>query len=113
MTKTDFLKLLDGVAADLRKLSVTKGVEYANDETDQLANFKRLAQALNTSPEVICSVYLTKHLDAIQNFVRRSGTGQMVVTSEPIRGRILDAILYLVLLRAIIEDAAINPGEKP
>lgn len=99
MNGSDFLRLIDSTAERLQRLTATKGAEYANSE-NQLANFKRLGQRLGLKPEAVILVYLTKHLDAIDSYVR---TGQ--VHSEPIEGRIDDAILYLILLKASIHEA--------
>jgi uncharacterized protein (DUF849 family) len=101
---SDFLQLIDSTAEQLQRLTATKGAEYANSE-NQLANFKRLGKRLGLKPEAVILVYLTKHLDAIDSYVR---TGR--VHSEPIEGRIDDAILYLILLKASIREADLLPG---
>lgn len=106
MNGSDFRQLLDDTSTRLRELTASKGIEYANSD-DQLANFKRLSQRLGLSPEAVILVYLAKHLDAIDSFVR---TGR--VHSEPIVGRIDDAILYLVLLKAQIAESHL-PGLVP
>lgn len=100
MLSTEFLHLLDETAADLRSLTETKGREYAGS-CDQLANFRRLGEALGTPPEAILLVYLTKHLDSITTYIRELPEP---APSEPITGRIDDAILYLILLKALIID---------
>jgi hypothetical protein len=82
----------------INQLTASKGVEYSNSD-DQLANFKRLGLELGLSPEAVNLVYLTKHLDSIKNFVRKGG---IQPSSEPIQGRIDDAILYLILLKSLI-----------
>lgn len=102
MNGSDFRQLLDETSDRLRELTTSKGVEYSNSD-DQLANFKRLSQRLGLTPEAVILVYLTKHLDAIDSFVR---TGR--VHSEPITGRIDDAILYLVLLKAQIAESHLS-----
>jgi hypothetical protein len=96
MNGSDFSRLIDATAERLQRLTATKGAEYANS-SNQLANFGRLAERLGLKPEAVILVYLTKHLDAIDSYVR---TGQ--VHSEPIEERIDDAILYLILLKASI-----------
>ena len=83
----------------LIELTRSKGREYANSD-DQLANFKRLALRLGLTPAQVCTVYLTKHLDSIDSWVRNPDQD----LSEPIEGRIDDAILYLILLKAIAHD---------
>lgn len=98
MDKREFRRLLDETHQTLVQLTSSKGEEYSRD-TDQLANFKRQAEELNATPEKILMVYLNKHLDAIKSFVK---TGKLY--SEPIGGRIDDAILYLILLKGIVLD---------
>jgi hypothetical protein len=99
---SDFRALLAHTHQTLQDLTDTKGVEYSNS-TDQLANFKRLAANLGVAPEFVVLVYLTKHLDSINSFVANDGE-----LSEPIFGRIDDAILYLVLLKACIFESAVE-----
>lgn len=104
MNGTDFRAFLAHTHQTLQDLTDTKGVEYSNS-IDQLANFKRLAASLGVTPEFIVLVYLTKHLDGINSFVANGGE-----LSEPIFGRIDDAILYLVLLKACIFEQAVEGG---
>lgn len=89
-----------------RELSInrTKGREYAA-ETDVLDNFKRISRALRErgleiSPEVVCLVYLQKHIDAIFNVVARGET----LSDEDLEGRVVDARLYLALLLSLFEE---------
>lgn len=98
MNTTEFLDLLDETAGHLHNLTYSKGREYAGSD-DQLANFKRLGRTLGLPPEAVLLVYLTKHLDSIQTYVRELPEP---APSEPITGRIDDAILYLILLKALI-----------
>ncbi len=76
-----------------------KAREYANSD-DRLANFKRNAAILGTSPETILMVYMMKHIDAIGHFVKSGGS----VGSEPIEGRIMDAQNYLDLLVCLLAE---------
>lgn len=100
MTRDEFDELLSMTFSSLAALSDTKGTEYAHD-ADQLANFKRLGERLGMAPEAVLMVYLTKHLDSIESYIRRPSMD----LSEPIDGRIDDAILYLCLLKALIHDS--------
>jgi hypothetical protein len=94
----EFTELLNGTFKRLMDLTATKGREYANSD-DQLANFRRLSVTLGISSEAVCFTYLAKHLDSIQSHLRCPEKP----LSEPIAGRIDDAILYLVLLKALIQ----------
>jgi hypothetical protein len=108
MNHQNFKSVIDQTFETMHKLTESKGVEYANSD-DQLANFKRLSEELDLSPEAVNLVFLTKHIDSIKNFVRSGGQSE----SEPIFGRIDDAILYLILLKSIItEKRAISPVVK-
>lgn len=99
MNNERFWKLMDDTWANLRALSNTKGQEYAHS-ADRLANFKRLAEELNMTPEQVLWVYFTKHKDSIVSYIKPKQTKP--VLSEPIEGRIDDAILYLILLKGLI-----------
>ena len=99
MNKADFQRVLRETSDTLQVLTDSKGREYANS-CDQLANFKRLSAQLGLTKEQVVMVYLAKHLDSIHSYVRNPDQD----LSEPIQGRIHDAILYLVLLKACIDE---------
>ena len=105
MNHQTFEGIIDQTFMTMHNLTASKGIEYANSD-DQVANFKRLSGELGLSPEAVNLVFLTKHIDSIKNFVRSGGESE----SEPIIGRIDDAILYLILLKSIItEKQTANP----
>lgn len=103
MNGSDFRQLLVSTHEQLLSLTNSKGAEYAHSE-DQLANFKRLGAELGLHPTTVLKVYLQKHLDAITAYVRARQAGDLPIESEPIDGRIDDAILYLILLKGLIHD---------
>ena len=110
MNKNQFRLLLDATHKRMVNLTASKGEEYSRD-ADQLANFKRLAAELGLEPEVVWAVYFTKHIDAVKSFVKTRKE-----FSEPIEGRIDDAILYLILLKGLISDrrnGLIRPTGQP
>ncbi len=99
MKKNDFQVLIRTTMQTMLDLTATKGEEYANSNADQHANFKRLAEEMGINPEQVLNVYLSKHLDGIKSFIRTNK-----VYSEPVEGRIDDAILYLILLKGLLVD---------
>lgn len=107
MNHADFKLVIAETFETINQLTASKGVEYSNSD-DQLANFKRLATELGLSPEAVNLVFLTKHLDSIKHYVRNDGKQS---SSEPIHGRIDDAILYLILLKSLIIEQQTEHAE--
>lgn len=101
LTALTWQELIKNTLETICRISDTKGIEYRHDNDDRLDNFKRVAQATGTTPEQCLHVYLSKHMDAISNFIRR-GANPSKQLSEPIEGRIDDAIVYLLLLKGMV-----------
>lgn len=95
---------------ECKKLLITKGGEYAGG-SDRLANFKRGAGRVGVKPLTVLHIYLSKHLDAIDTYVRKAQCEETQVLSEPIEGRIDDAINYLLLAKALIAERS-KPMQK-
>lgn len=107
MTFEEFNQFQGQLLQEVVGMGKTKGKEYANGE-ERFGNFKRLAPRLDTSPQTIAWIYLVKHLDAIEHYIK---TGGKEITSEPIRGRIVDAIVYLTLIAGMIEEKTHDRNE--
>ena len=100
MTQEEFSKLQANLLKQVVNMSTTKGREYANNDSDRLANFKRAAWKTGITPMVVLSVYLDKHLGAIDSYIRH----QRSFSTEGIEGRLVDAITYLTLLWGLITE---------
>jgi hypothetical protein len=101
MNRADFTaKIVEPTFEAVRALNQNKGRDYSGD-ADALSNFKRHATSLGLTPEQVLYVYLAKHWDAITSYVKN---GQ--VESEPVDGRIDDAITYLLLLKGLVSEQA-------
>ena len=72
--------------------------EYAHEVNNVFANFERIAKALETSREKVLMVYLLKHIDGISAYTKGHRSQR-----EDVTGRITDAIVYLMLLWAMVE----------
>ncbi len=77
--------------------------EYAHDEDNVFANFERVANALDTSREKVLMVYLLKHIDGISAYSKGHKSQR-----EDVRGRLTDAIVYLMLLWGMVADESIK-----
>jgi hypothetical protein len=96
----DFKKWAESVQKEENRIMLVKGKEYTVSDEDKFKNFKSIAERLGLTSELICLVYLLKHMDSIRNYVL-TGTE---VSEEPIVTRIQDARNYLLLLGGIIEE---------
>lgn len=104
ITREQFQKIVYGTFESINKLNESKGEEYTGSQGvgNVHANFDRLSAKLNIIPEKVLWVYLTKHLDGIENYINELQATTRRKLSEPIEGRIDDAILYLLLAKAMV-----------
>lgn len=100
------LDVLDPTFDEIIKLNNTKGHDYAGNE-DALANFKSASERLGITAEQVWAVYADKHWSAIMTYCKEGD-----VKSEPIEGRINDAILYLLLLKGLHQEKQIDFSEQ-
>ena len=77
--------------------------EYAHTDNNVFANFDRVGSLLSISSEKTLMVYLLKHIDGITAYISGHKSQR-----EDVRGRIKDAIVYLMLLWAMIEERENN-----
>jgi len=98
MNQKDFDNVVEGVLDLAKKTRDEKGRDYAGIE-DVLGNFKKRAERLGLSPLKVWGLYFGKHIDAIETFVKTEK-----LASEPIEMRIVDAINYLLLGYALVQD---------
>lgn len=98
MTQKELDVIVKNQFGDCTAILTTKGADYSEGD-DRLANFKEGASRLGLPIMKVWGTYFLKHIAAIEAYIRRGD-----VKSEPIEGRFADAINYLVLGRAIIEE---------
>lgn len=99
MTYEDFEKLHHTMVQEEFAVGRAKGIEYGLGD-DRLSNFKRQAAYIGLTPLQVWYVYFMKHIDAITFFIKSGG-----VKSESIESRIMDARVYLALLRALVDES--------
>ena len=74
--------------------------EYARTKDDVFANFKRIADDLDSTQEKVLLTYFLKHKDGIVSWANGHKSQR-----EDVRGRIKDSIVYLMLLWGMIESS--------
>ena len=78
--------------------------EYAHDEDNVFANFDRIANQTDTDRKFVLWIYLMKHIDGIAAYINGHKSQR-----EDVRGRITDALVYLIILWAMInKDEGMN-----
>lgn len=92
------------------ELQYGKAKDYATD-SDALSNFKSQdANALGITPYQKWGVYFGKQAMSILGAIGKNPNCPST-TSEPIEERINDAIIYLVLLKCLLEDSESIPKD--
>lgn len=102
MNLHEFDELRARLNAERETIVFAKRPEYTEGKTDVLSNFKQVAEELGISPLDVWYVYFRKHISSIVTYVKNPD----VVLSEPIFGRIKDAMNYLELLAALAKEKA-------
>lgn len=110
MTFPEFEKFQNELYAEILAMRETKGREYASSE-DRFANFNRSATKNEIHRLQAANVFLQKHLDSIDTFIKDIAKGRNPVLSEPIRGRYKDAILYLFLMAGMTEEEELRKDD--
>jgi hypothetical protein len=101
ITKAEMKNLMAQVFTECQGLRDAGQKEYAHAEDNALDNFERLAKILGLTREQVLLVYAMKHLDGICAYVKGHKSQR-----EDVRGRINDMIVYLCLLRGMVEDSS-------
>lgn len=92
----DFDELLASCVETLK----VKGDDYTMGSEDRLHNFKTVGGFCGLTPKEVLGVYFYKHVSAIFSYIKKDGQSE----SEPIEGRIMDSINYLLLFYKMIKE---------
>jgi len=108
MTQGDMANLMTEIFGECNKFRAAGQKEYAHDEDNAFANFERLAKDLGMDRKMILWVYAMKHRDGIAAYIKGHKSQR-----EDVRGRINDLIVYLCLLRGMIDEETEPERELP
>lgn len=109
MKSKEYNKLRKDLIEKAFGIADEKGQDYRVGNPDVLHNFRSVGESLGIDPMIVLGIYMKKHLDAISNYIKTGGQSE----SEPIEFRIIDAIVYLVLLWAMINDRRNGSEDVP
>lgn len=100
MTRKEMAQLMAGVFEnEINELREAGQKEYAHDNENAFANFERTAEEVGSSREKVLWTFAMKHKDGIAAYIKGHKSQR-----EDVRGRINDLIVYLFLLRGMIEE---------
>ena len=106
MKKDKFDRLFIGMIKDVKSTRDSGQKEYAHTEDNVFANFERVAKGLDISREQALMVYLLKHVDGINAWIKGHESQR-----ENVTGRIKDAIVYLCLLWGMAKEQIVSEEE--
>jgi len=104
MIRTELFRIVEDTLNEVIKTVEAKNKDYGADD-DALDNFYKSALMLDRAPFEIWAVYFFKHVDGIMNSIKKNPedpTGE----AENIEHRIMDAIAYLTIAKALLKDRA-------
>lgn len=104
MQRPEFEKLIEEIFQEILDINRKKGADYTRGNEDALINFKQSAEYFGMTPMQALGIFMNKHTSAIHNYIKTCGQSE----SEPIRERIKDNILYLLLLLGLIEEKRLD-----
>ena len=104
MKSKEMIKLMNTIFDSILKMHKEGQKEYAHDEDNVFANFDRIADQTGSDRKFVLWVYLMKHVDGIAAYINGHKSQR-----EDVRGRITDALVYLIILWGMInKDEGIN-----
>ena len=106
MKKEEFNELFLDIMMKVKRTRDEGQKEYAHTEENVFANFERVAKGLDISREQSLMVYLMKHIDGINAWVKGHRSQR-----EDVTGRIKDAIVYLCLLWGMAIEEIVTEEE--
>lgn len=99
MTKADMAIVMENIFEECGALRGAGQAEYAHREENAFANFERVAERQGLDRKQVLMVYVEKHIDGIHSYIKGHKSQR-----EDVRGRINDLIVYMCLLRGMIDE---------
>ena len=103
MTQSHMRKFMDNIWSTVINMRDEGQKEYAHTDKNVFANFERTGKLLGVEREKILMTFLLKHIDGIAAYANGHKSQR-----EDITGRITDAIVYLCLLCAMVDEGREN-----
>jgi hypothetical protein len=106
ITRAGMFRIMDSVYVnEIQKMREQTGHAYAPNDMNPFENFIQAAEEMESTKEVELWNQSYKHVVAIKMWVKADAANRALMDArEPIEKRINDEIVYLLLLRAMIEE---------
>lgn len=105
MKKIDFDKVIEHRLSECKRILIEKAKEYAKGDDDRMHNFNRAAQITGECREKALFGFFLKHLVSVMDIVDDMNNNSKYIPNKPlVEEKIGDAVNYLLLLEASIED---------
>lgn len=101
MTTEQYDQIAGELLATASRIETEKRPGYTQGNEDCFRNFKEVAKRTGSTPFQVLLTYLLKHIDSICSAGNKS-----IHQAEPIKERFADAINYLKLGYALLEEEA-------
>jgi hypothetical protein len=101
MTKDEQIEFFDNLCNLKREILVNKGDDYANK--DRLSNFKDVAKLSNTTPEMVCFMFLSTKIVRLGNLLNGKEA-----KNESVQDSVLDLAIYADLLNMILFEKSMK-----
>lgn len=101
MTHDDYRRHCQEFLAEMLQVTRSKNPDYSAGTDDAMNDYKSAAARLGVTPFQAWAVLLTKHIHAVERFVK---TGKL--SSESIHSRLIDLANYAMLGDALVKDLA-------
>lgn len=108
MTFEEFENFQNRLLEEVKQMGSTKGKEYAFKHEDRFQNFNEDAEEMGIDRLLCAWIFTNKHIRSLRSYIRNKST----FSTEPIRGRIIDIIVYLILIAGMIEEEENKNEEK-
>ena len=99
MNREGLAAVMEQVFEECRLLRAAGQKEYAHEDDNAFRNFESIAADLGMRRESVLYVYFKKHLDGIVAWINGHRSQR-----EEVEGRINDAIVYLCILRGMVQE---------
>lgn len=99
ITYDDAKNIMNMVFAECQALRDAGQKEYAHSVDNALRNFEQTAADTGITREQVLFIFMKKHIDGISAYIKGHKSQR-----ESVTGRINDSIVYLCLLRCMVEE---------